>query len=627
MNRSFLTVTSRIAEPVIFASSYMFSLFIALFVSEIIFGKGASLSSNMVYRELARYYYRIVGSYLCNINPKRDPSGKFHELGLRMLQKADNIWCINDKNVDLSTLTPEEKNLLEWRSRAESERSNSILKRSLLMLKMALVGSVLAYAFPIPLGFVLLPLYSSSCGLFLIGTTLAFNSQINDLASSGEMSSYNDSSQLQTDVIAEGLRTTRGGDDMKLNFLEKLNPKRFVDELSLIKAGRWIKKSRACQNVGLCINATGSWLVLGTISTNLIPLVERGGPFHKLVGKIPHIGPAIQDIASDGATRSSVLNARACRHIDGFMRPWFPKAEYFVKFYAKYDVIEAKYKSESVVMDKHVRNLCDTDVFDWVRKISQNIDCACDGREYIVEPVLIEKFCEADKLRCADSFSDMEQIRAAIIQHCSSSEIFKNLAGGLVDDEQKRALIGTARDRFRRHNLNIKPDLGIQFASDMFKNKDHNALVPIAKKASSVVEAVIDASSKLPQSQSPAVPLNYNTHNVNDIRINLMRIKPVDIVDKAQKGISNAKKIQIVDLGGGLFERANQFPSDIFTNGTPEIQILKKVVVPEIVKEGVTEIVKEGVPEVAKNIISIKDGFQVGKLATKSKINIIPRLF
>lgn len=502
----------------------------------------------------------------------------------------------------------------------ELEKSHLIMKRSLVLIKIALAGNALAYLFSIPLGFAVLPFYSSGCGLFLVGSTLAFNSQINDVALLEEGFTCN-SSQLRTHNVEEGLIDTRGGEDVKLNFWQKITSlKRFIDETTLINAGSRIKRSRLCQNVGLCINATGSWLVLGTVSSRLIPLVARGGPFHIFVGKIPIIGPVVKNAASDGASLASSLTVAAAQRIDSFMRPFFPRAKYWSKFYEKYYVIQAKYENDSSLRNFHMRNFCDGDVLNWVREISGNIDCYCHGREYIdVEPILIENFCEADYVKCSDAFSDLEQMREAIIRRCASSSVFKDLAGGLVEEADKKSLIGTAGDRFKRRAAKIKPDFRIEFASDMFiKNKDHKAVVPVAKKASSkAFKVVMDGSNKF--APSPTVPLNGNhTPSANDVRINFMRIKSVKLVDAAQKSVSTVKKkVEMVNLGE-LFERGNEFLPEICTDGVPKVQMVKKIV---------PEVIKEGVPETARNAVRVTDGFGVGKLAAKKRINFKPRFF
>jgi len=612
----------------------MLALFFVLMLSELIFGKGAALSSNMAYREAAKLYYNVVGNYLCNMDEKRDPSGKFYSLGSQMLEKADGIWSIGDKNVDFSKISSEERNLLEWKSKVELEKGRLIMKRSLVLIKIALAGTALAYLFSIPLGFAVLPFYSSGCGLFLVGSTLAFNSQINDVALLEEGFTYN-SSQLQTRNVEEGLTATRGGEDVKPSLWRKITSlkrfielKRFIDETTLINAGSKVKRSRMCQNVGLCVNATGSWLVLGTVSGGLIPLVARGGPFHILVGKIPIIGPVVKNAASDGATRASAFTVKAAQHIDSFMRPFFPRAEYFTKFYEKYYVIQAEYKNDSFLRNKHMQKFCDGDVLKWVREISGNIDCYCDGKEYIVEPKLIENFCEANYVKCSDSFSDFEQMREAIIRRCTSSKVFKSLAGGLVEEADKKALIGNVKDRFERRAAKSKPNFGIEFASDMFRNKNSKAVVCLPPP--------------------PTVPLDGN-HTLK-IRVNFMRIKSVKLVDAAQKSGSVAKKkVEMVNLGE-LFERGNEFLPKVFTDGVPKVQMVKKVVpevikevvpemvkevvpevikeiVPEMVKEVVPEVIKEVVPETARNAVRVTDGFGVGKLAAKKGINFKPRFF
>jgi hypothetical protein len=598
----------------------MLALLFVLMFSELIFGKGAALSSNMAYREAAKFYYNVVGNYLCNMDEKRDPSGRFHSLGSQMLEKADGIWSIGDKNVDFSKISSEERNLLEWKSKVELEKGRLMMKRSLVLIKIALAGTALAYLFSIPLGFAVLPFYSSGCGLFLVGSTLAFNSQINDVALLEEGFTYNNS-QLQTHNVEEGLTSTRGGEDVKpslwrkITSLKRFKLKRFIDETTLINAGSKIRRSRLCQNVGLCVNATGSWLILGTVSSGLIPLVARGGPFHILVGKIPIIGPVVKNAASDGATRASVFTVTAAQHIDSFMRPFFPRAEYYTKFYEKYYVIQAEYKNDSFLRNKHMQKFCDGDVLKWVREISGNIDCYCNGKEYIVEPTLIENLCEANYVRCSDSFSDFEQMREAIIRRCASSSVFKSLAGGLVEEADKKALIGNAKDRFERRVAKSKPNFGIEFASDMFKNKDSKAVACLPPP--------------------PTVPLNGNhTLGANDVRVNFMRIKSVKLVDAAQKSVSIAKKkVEMVDLGE-LFERGSEFLPKVFTDGVPKVQMVKKVVpevikevVPEVIKEVVPEVIKEVVPETARNAVRVTDGFGVGKLAAKKGINFKPRFF
>lgn len=606
MNKPVLAVTSRVVKPLIFASSYMLSLFLILTISELIFGKAASLTeSNMAYRELAKLYYTAVGNFLCNISERHDdPNGRLYELGSKMLAKASNIFCIGDKNVDFSAISSEEKSLLELKSRTELERSFLILRKSLGLMKVALLTTTLGYFFSLPLGFIILPFYSSSLGLFLIGSSLAFNSQITDVSSLGERSTYR-SSQLQT----EGL-ITRGGNDINLNLWEKIkntcNPKRYIDEVTLINAGSRFKRSRFCQNIGLCVNATGSWLVLGTISTGLLPLMQRGGPLHILVGRIPVIGFAFKDLVSDGATQGSVLVIGLSEKIDAFMRPFFPRAEYHSKFYAKYYAIQSKYKDNSVLRNEHMIRFCDGDVLNWIKAIIGNVDCYCHGRGYSIKPMLTETFCESNAAKCSDSFSDLEQLREAIIRHCSSSIEFKNLAGGLVEESEKKALIGNVKDRFRRRAAKIKPDLGIQYVSDMFPNKDHNSLVPVVAQKASVV---------------------------SDVRINFMRIKSVKVLDRAQKGISIAKKEVEMINSAGLFSRGNQLFSEILIDGTPKIQMLKKVV-PEVVKENASELIQseliqDGVSETAKkSIIHVQDGFGFGKqLASKTKISVRPRFF
>lgn len=208
-------------------------------------------------------------------------------------------------------------------------------------------------------------------------------------------------------------------------------------------------------------------------------------------------------------------------------------------------------------------------------------------------------------------------MRKAIIRHCANSNEFKNLAGGLVEDADKEALISTLNDRFATRFAKIKPDLGIQFASDIFKNKDHNALVLVVEKASNVIDVVVDGSNKF--APSPAAPFNRNhTLGINDVRINFMRVKPVKVLDTAKK------RVEMINLGG-IFERGNKLLPEIFTNGTPEIQMIKEIV-PEVVKEAAPELIK-GAPEAAKNVIHIKDGFEAGKFAAKNRINFRPRFF
>lgn len=87
MSKALLAVTNRLVKPVVFVSSYMFMFLFVLMSSELIFGKGAALSSNIAYREAAKSYYNFVGNYLCNLDEKLDPSGRFHSLGSQMLKR------------------------------------------------------------------------------------------------------------------------------------------------------------------------------------------------------------------------------------------------------------------------------------------------------------------------------------------------------------------------------------------------------------------------------------------------------------------------------------------------------------------------------------------------------------
>lgn len=608
MNKPILSVASK---SVVYVSSYLASLILIITISELFFGKGGGLSSNMVYREVARIYYRVLGNYLCSLN--RDTDSKYYRLGSRMLDKSNEIWCLEDKNIDLSIITPEEKKFLISKSRRELERSRLVMKKSLTLTKFALAGSLLSYLLTIPLGFVILPLFSSGCGLFLIGSSLHFNSQISDVSSFGE-------------------RLT-GGQDVKLTFWQRINIKRFVDGVSLINAGSSIKRSRLCQKIGLCVNATGSWLVLGTVAGGLLPLVERGGVFHQWVGHIPIVGLAINDIVSDGATNGTVLLIGATQKLDSFMRPLFPTAKYHNLFYEKYYKIQAEFQpltEENLpLLNAKMKSFCDGDVLKWVRDVSASIDCRCHGRLYTqVGPDTATYMpCEDIKVNCIDAISDMEQLRQAIIKHCTNSDVFADLAGGLVE-EDKKAIIGTAADRRLNQVAKAKPDMKIKFTSDMFHVATApNAVVtegffqPVAKKAKDVVEVVFDGVNRF--APTPSIPINHSNHSNNNIRINLMRIKPV------KQGISTVKeRVDLVDLGG-IFERGARLLPDVVKNGTPKDYVFSppKIEVVKNIVPAAPEVIKEGTSETVRNVIHLGDGFAFGKIAAKKKINFGPRFF
>jgi len=130
-------------------------------------------------------------------------------------------------------------------------------------------------------------------------------------------------------------------------------------------------------------------------------------------------------------------------------------------------------EKNATIRNGNTRQLCDGDVLRWVRETSANIDCYCHGFDYSTG-----LFCETVPHDCSDAMSDLEQMRIIIVKHCASSNEFKNLAGGLKE-VHKKAIIGNADDRYKRRIANVKPDVGIDFISDMYKKKDHKALVPV----------------------------------------------------------------------------------------------------------------------------------------------------
>ena len=106
----YVSSTVTVLSPMAKVVGMSHSLTLVILASVLTFGKAGSVSSNMVYREIGKFFSTQITSV--NLGERRDPDGTYFMVGTRMLEKAKQVWSLSDGETNYEELSPGDKRCL-----------------------------------------------------------------------------------------------------------------------------------------------------------------------------------------------------------------------------------------------------------------------------------------------------------------------------------------------------------------------------------------------------------------------------------------------------------------------------------------------------------------------------------